>query len=276
MAMVTEAVCVIGPINAPMIATSTASTWVTVTVTVAGPLDGGDVDREMHCPGGGRRRGGGGARRDRRGAGAFTGGELDSEFVAHGDAHDHEPERHDDHDGKHERELDGSLAARRAPSSSCSQRSARAHTLSMTESITLLNSLLIRAAPPPAVAHATTIRPTRAAASSTSAYSVVAWPRSSPAQPGARREAARRGVQVDEQHEGEVGGHEVLRSMCGMEGHQADPPSDERAAITAGAIASRTNDGSVHTTRGNDSRTGSFRASAWSSRRRLSRASVVS
>ncbi len=50
--------------------------------------------------------------------------------------------------------------------------------------------------------------------------------------------------------------------MSGMDeghsGHQAAPPSDERAASTAGAIARRTNDGSVHTTSGNDSRTGSL------------------
>ena len=58
--------------------------------------------------------------------------------------------------------------------------------------------------------------------------------------------------------------------------HGAVPRSVERAPSTAGAMASSTNEGSVHVTRGNVSRTGSRRAAASPRRRRVARASSAS
>ena len=55
--------------------------------------------------------------------------------------------------------------------------------------------------------------------------------------------------------------------------HGAEPRTVERAPSTAGAMASRTNDGRVQTTSGNDSRTGSRRAAASPARRRAALAS---
>ena len=63
------------------------------------------------------------------------------------------------------------------------------------------------------------------------------------------------------------------RARVRRSGSEVETLSDESAAISAGAIARRTNDGSVQTTSGNDSRTGSRRASASSRRRRVARAS---
>ena len=55
----------------------------------------------------------------------------------------------------------------------------------------------------------------------------------------------------------------------------AEPRTVERAPSTAGAMASRTNEGSVHTTSGNDRRTGRRRAAASPARRRPALASSV-
>ena len=168
----TLARCVIGPMNRPMIATSVGSTYVTDTVTEV-PSD--DARTSI------------GRSTARRAAAvaapamsvvtaaassAFASGELDGDLVADRHGHlDDRQHRHDD-DGQRHGELDGGLTVVAASTSGA--RHVPIQTRSIALSITLLNRRAMRSAPPPAVAHATTSSPTSAAASRTSAYSVVA------------------------------------------------------------------------------------------------------
>ena len=155
--MVTDAVWVTGPMNAPMMATSVSSTYVAVTVTTPPPTEvdittGRSTERaaaSAAAPAASVVTDGG--------AGALPGGQLHDEFVAEREPDLDDAEHGDQDHRQDDRELDRRLA-RLAPggaSRACGSR----HTRSIALSSTRLKSRPTRSAPPPAVAQATTSKP---------------------------------------------------------------------------------------------------------------------